>query len=320
MKKHLIHQTKRKDASYNDTYTTYRNPDEILRKEIQNFKIDETKLKIGWPEKEWNIVAYENDEVKCQLGKNINYFPLDEVKKAQRDIRKYQINQKYQPYKYFKEHFGIISELHRDKEQGGVYLKRIDIQNGISKGALIGLIDLGIDPTVVEFYGDHHEYDFRCYGDEIELEVRPYRGSSMNLYFNEDGDYVNRDYNVDLNRYVQKDISPDVVLKAFEEKILSLGKLQFSRGKYFSKKFCYIPFAYNEENGSRNIKCGVELIPANGENVYKKYRVSAIKLPKKLETKTGEDLLIHLKTIMPQNMKEAFGITTTEKILEIIKY
>lgn len=319
MKKHLIHRTKReKESSYDNTYSTYRNPDEALRKEIQDFKIDETKITLGWPEKDWTIVAYEGDEVKCKSGKNIHYFPLEEVKKAQKENHQYQLNQKYQAYKYFKQHFGIVSELYRDKEYGGVHLTRIDIQSGLSTGSLVG-IERDLNPMNVEFYGDEHEYDFRCYGDEIELEVNPYRGTSMNLYFNKDGDYVNRDYNVDLNKYKQNDISPDVVLKAFEEKILSLGTLQYSHGKYFSRKFCYIPFAYSDENGGRDIKCGVELIPAQDEITYKKYRTPAIKLPKKPEKKTGKDLLEHLYSIMPAKMKEAFSITTPEPILETIK-
>jgi hypothetical protein len=92
-------------------YSVYKNPDSELREKIKNFKPDQAKVTMGWPEKTWDILEWEDKEVKCQSGRNTSYFPIEEIKEALANQEKLERNLKFPAYKHFKDAFGIISNV-----------------------------------------------------------------------------------------------------------------------------------------------------------------------------------------------------------------
>ena len=93
----------------------------------------------------------------------------------------------------------------------------------------------------------------------------------------------------------------------FVNEIKKLGELQYSRGKYYNDKFCYIPY-FTEERG--NLELGVDIIPVRyDEKSYQKMPGYTIyKKPTKLESKTGVDLLEDVKKLMTFYFKRLFNI------------
>jgi hypothetical protein len=313
MKQHLIKEFLPEDSTRDDhesnRYSIYKNPDPKLRKEIKNFKIDTSKVTLGWPEKEWTILEYEDKEVKCQSGRNIQYFQRSEVNLALKENLEYQRNQKYQPHEYFKKHFGIISHL--TKHSGYMSLQKIDMNGAMAKGQLVGMGG-NFDPTTVEAYETFYEYKVESRDEEITLSA-DVSGQMMNIYFDANGDYVNRNYNENLNYYVNEDISPDIVMEYFIRQLKKLGsKLQFANGKYYTPKYCIVPYAYDGEN-SRDIQFGVQLHPVRpDEKSYKQWRGNVIKLPKKLTEVSSKQLIEDVMSKMPPSIKKMFEGTPIE--------
>lgn len=307
MKKYKIGNIIKKgwDESRSDSYTIYKNPNEDLKKAIQNFKSDQTHVEMDWPPVIWKIDSYEGDEVKCSHKKNVKYFSVDEVKEALEEQHLSELNKAFPPEKYFKECFGVITSLWSDKDY--YTLKRIDLV--ASSGLLGGEVN---NATSVNWYGNHDEFDIQCDEDEIKFEARVEGGSTMNLYFNTDGDFVNRDYNEDLNQFKNKDIHPNLALEHFK-KLLMLkikGRLQYCNGRYYTNKFCYVPFCFKEEDDPNKIEFGVEIIPARDKEgmSFKAYGQPAIKRPKNTEPKTVVDLYNDLLGKLSPKFLEVFGI------------
>jgi hypothetical protein len=293
------------DESYKDTYSIYKNPNEDLKKAIQNFKSDETTVEMDWPPQIWKIDAYEGDEVKCSYKKNVKYFPIEEVKEALEEQHLSKLNEQFPPEKYFKECFGVITSTYSDKDS--YTLHRLDLVAGA--GLLGGKID---NATSVNWYGNQDTFEIWSQEDEIKFEARVEGGSTMNLYFNTDGDFVNRDYNENLDEFKNKDIHPSIALEHFK-KMLFLkikGRLQHHNGKFYTNKFCYIPFCYKEEDDPNKIEFGVEIIPARDKEgmSFKAYGQPAIKRPKNTESKTVEDLYTHIVGQLTPKFVEVFGI------------
>jgi len=299
MKKHLIRETKEKDEE--ERYSTYKNPDAKLRKEIASFKLPCNKVTLGWPEKEWTILEYEKDEVKCRSGRNTNYFPIDEVKEALEENLKYERNQKYQPHKYFKKHFGIVSKIY--KHQKSLSINMLDMTDAATVGSLVGMKDL-LDPTGVEFYGYFYNIQLDWREDSIKLKVSRH-ASSMNIWFDENGDYVNRDYNQNLNEFKNEEADLKMVLAYWRKNLIkSYGKeIEHLNGKYYIKDECLVPYIYDD--GDRDPIFGIDIYKSEDKGkTYKKWREKSIKKPKKTEWVNIDHLWNKLMEIMPTNYRD----------------
>lgn len=318
MKEYQIKRVLPEGSTYNNYYTTYRNPDPKLRKEIASFKLPDNKVTLGWPEKEWTIVEYEKDEVKCQSGRNTNYFPIDEVKEALERNLNYKRNQKYQPHKYFKEHFGIISKVYKDKKS--LYIQVLDMTDAATIGGFVG-IDKSLDPTGVEFYGYFYDVNLEWYDDSIKFNVSKH-ASSMNIWFNEDGDYVNRDYNQNLNEFKNEGADLKSVLEHWRKNLIKVyGKeIEHLNGKYFINDQCLVPYVY--DNGDRSPEFGIEIYKSEDKGkTYKKWRSLSIKKPKKTEWVNGDHLWNKLMEMMPKQFRNVLeGIEIEADGVELSLY
>lgn len=310
MKQHLIKEflPKGSDRENHESnrYSIYKNPDPQLREEIKNFKIDSSKVTLGWPEKEWTIAEYEGDEVKCTAGRDVKYFPLEEIKRALQNNLEYQRNQKYFPHNYFKKGFGIISFL--SKYEGGMTLKKIDLSDGSSLGKFVGAT-ITMNPTKVECYETFYDYEVRKSDNQLYMRASV-SGRLMNLYFNDDGDYVNRNYNENLNYYKCEDISPTIVVEHFMKELKKLSKsFIFGGGKYYTEKYCIKPYGHNADENHRETEFGVELHPVRPDGItYKQYRGTTYKLPKKIVEVNSDVLIGDVMNRMPSIMKKLLDL------------
>lgn len=295
MKKHLIKQIENKRGDAGSGYSIYKNPDPVLRKQIAEFKSEKNTITMGWPAVEWEIKKYVKDEVKCVRGKDVKYFPKAEVDEAITETLAYERNQKFQPHQYFKKHFGIVSYLW--KAGNDITLVKLDLVKGYG---MLGS-DKPVDPLTVQVYDTAYSYEVNDYeGIILSVEEHP---EMMNIYFDADGNYVNRNYNLNLNTYETKDIHQKVVLDFFEKRILSIGKLEFASGKYFNAKFCYIPFVDEKSVGVQRIP-----VRADKRSYQKQSGYPIYKKPSKTESKTAKELLNHLHELKPAEYWKRFEI------------
>ncbi len=293
------------DGTFNDGYSIFENTNEELRTKIKNFKIDKSKVTLGWPERTWNVSELEGEEYKCTDGKNVQFFPIAKVEKAWEDMHQYSLNQEYPPYKYFKSCFGKLSSTFKDERHYS--LKKIDLkedeQHSIGKGEL--------DPTKVEFYWSFDRYSVYESNDYIEIEATIQRGSSLNLFFNNDGNFVNRDYNENLIDYKIKDVPPSTVLDQLKKMLNNIeGNIEECKGKFYTNKFCYVPYCYYDEADPNTIKLGFDKIPAEDKEgmSYKAYRVPRIKKPKTRNDSNSEAMFQTIIDKFPTIYKEIFNV------------
>lgn len=244
MKEHYISKGEGKTllGQVDDGYSVYKNPDAELREKIKNFKPDQTKVKLGWPEKTWNIIEWEEKEVKCQEGRNTYYFPISEVKEALKDEEEYKRNIKFKAYEHFKNAFGIVSCV-RDWGYG----KKVFILDLQSRVKFPGD---RYNPTSVEHYNFEYGAELKTY-NEISVELS--KGcTSMSIYFNENGDYMNRDLNMNLNDYECKEVNLGLVLEELRDKLLAYGEVSVFRGVYCAGDNKLTFFTKREDHELRN--------------------------------------------------------------------
>lgn len=299
MKEHFL--TKIEDGS--NSYTTFKNPNDVLKRKISEFKIDQNSVKIGWPRTEWNIVEWESEEVKCMNGRNVSYFPKEKVIDALKEQLEYERNQSFKPHDHFKEAFGVISSYSENGDYA--HLLKLDLKGDIP---FVGLdTDKTLDPLRVNFYTTFYDYSLSTY-EGIKLECGE-SGRSLSLYFNEDGNYVNRDYNLDMVNFECKDISPEIIMKKFEAMILKAKNLKRSKNIFYNDEFCYVPYSY-DERGDHVL--GVEIVPARDEKSYQMHSGRTIyKKPKTLVECTSSDLLNEVKGLMTDQFKSLFNVNST---------
>lgn len=306
MKDHLL----KTNGTGSDTHSIYRNPDEELRQKIAGVIVDRSEVMMGFPERIWNITQKEGDEYRCESGRDISYFKNEEVERALSEKLEKERNRQYLAHKYFKKHFGILSNFQEFEDETfySCSLDKIDLVSPV-------FIGNNFNPISVEHYSNFYNYHLSCGGKQriagIHLSVCPPYGSSMKLYFDSDGNYVNRDYNVDLNLFENKDISPSILVDKFKERVLGLGNklrpLQYSKGKYFTKEYCLIPFFENERD---KYILGVNTIPVRDDgNSYQEYPGAKIyKRPAKIEERSVESLLSDTLALMSDGFRYMFDI------------
>lgn len=314
MKNHIVEKINPHSKNEPPTYTVYENLDKDLKAQIQSFEFDNTKVVIGLPREEWNIVEWEEEEVKCQRGRNIHYYKKEEVEQhLQEDFEK-ALNKKFPAYMYFKKVFGVLSFYQEQIHNTTTYysLNKIDL-NKLLYFNLNNSEESHVDTTSVQHYNNITCYNLRVYENGLDLNVSGH-GQSLNLYFNREGNFVNRDYNTNLSIYERKDIDPiELYKKACETILGTQGPFQYYKGKFFTENVCYI-ISKNEES----FKSGITLNGFKSEYGRDTFRIcegrkyTTVKRPKKFEMKTTQDLLEFFISEIPKKMLHEFNIKIKE--------
>lgn len=274
-------------------YSIYKNPDEKLKEKIKNFKGDETKVTLGWPEKTWDIIEWEDKEVKCKSDRNISYFPIQEIKKALVEQLEINRNKKFVAFKNFKNAFGILSKL--TKEEKYWSLSILDIVDNLAIGDRFS-------PMSVEHYKFYYEGKLNFKNDfSLKFEKRC---SNMCFYFTPDGNYINRDYNENLNSFDCKEISMNILFDEFKKRVLNLKEVGFFRGNYYIGSKKYQTFITREDHELYNtIEFGLQ-----GTEVKTS--------PKKMEIASSEQLWMEVQKLIPKDIFKIYNLKETKIAVE----
>ena len=268
-------------------YTVYKNPNEKLKPEIASYKPETAQFVTYFPPATWVIGEKEGDEYRCTSGKNVQYFPVSQVEENLKRSTEEARNKKYQAFNYFKDCFGTVSYL-QEYEGRPWCLSVLDITEGIAMGSVVGM-GTEIDTTSVNFYNTEFRYQKETY-QALGIKIDAV-GTTMCLYFTEEGDFINRDYNVDLSAYENRVITPSIILDEVKQLIKEdLGNLNIETDgkKFYTSKKCYIPYVKSSGIGFTVIPArsnGTSYQLYSGETIHKKPADS------KLKPATVEDML-----------------------------
>ncbi len=252
----------------NGNYTVFQNPNPVLKQEISEFVHLSETVNMGWPPETWRIVETVDDEYKCiseKNGKDTKYFKISDINERQQKELEINRNNKFQAYNYFTDCFGIISKYQEYKERP-YHLSILNITSAISTASIVG-IDRPLDTMGVDFYRHEFVYSFEtynCLGIKVDI-----RGTSMCLYFTPEGDFINRDYNVDLSNYERKIVSPSIMLDELKFQIYKITKdkkIEFKAGKFYTSDYCFIPYNnMDNEDECKDLEFGIQVIPVRSD-------------------------------------------------------
>jgi len=298
MKKHIIKYVgDPEDRSSGGTYAIFKNPNIDQKNKIVNYNIkNKTFFSKGF---KWTVDSYEGDEVKCINGKNTFYFSKLEVDERLNDIRKSEINIEFIPYKSFKESYGIVSSL----EEGAGYLnlRRLDFNE---------FADVLNSPDYrgVACYKSYHEINVRncpSYGPSFKYELDQYE--MMDFHFTLEGDFINRNYNLDLHNFndYDRNIIQLGILK-FKEYLKTYTEFTFYKDCFYFKEFMLKAYLKNDND---RIEIGLLKIEEreHAPGTYQRWsREKIYKKPSKVKVGTYEDLYNAVYALLPADMKLNF--------------
>lgn len=267
-------------------HTVFENPNKELKAMIMAFNPEINTYEKHFPPSIWDIGEIEDGQYKCTSGKNIQYFDVEEIESYRADKKIRLLNREFPPDKWFKKCFGIVTLLYADDNT--LNYKQFDL-NDFGKFCLP---DDDVDYTSVNFFGTFTEYNlckYYSWHSPIGFKFERSGSSTMSLYFNTDGNFVNRDYNVKLQDYSCTDISYEYLLDELQEFVLTFkpfdgDEFLYSRGKYYGAEYMY-----------ELIDLEYDITRRDDENSYKNGSgYPRKKLPKRVERKTHKDMLEEL--------------------------
>lgn len=265
-----------------NTYSTWKNQDDELRKKIVNYPLDD--FIIEWPRAKWNIDSYDGDDVKCVDGRNVKYFTRQEVDTMLKTQKEHNIAGDFNAPGLFLKQFGplykriIWDNPYNNMEHYREYLTIIEkpftFNSGV-KGDLMSYIK---------------EYEFIYTGSkaEFKLEYRGGYGTTAFLNFDENGNFSNREYNIPMLQFKQEKVDPADMYAKFKQDFCNLGVITLNqkRNRIFTDEFCYHPYFWNEQNESRFTLQGTKV---QSPGVYKQYRHKLERFPKTGTTTTAAE-------------------------------
>ena len=259
-------------------YTCFLNPDKELKDKIANIEYNPNVINIqrGFRTEECIVLEKIEEEYKCQVNKDIIYLPASEVDKYRVQTNNALRNKLFTTDEYFTKTFGVI---HKHFNDG---LTILDIKP--TEAPNPGPFNNG--NTNVKFFFSAYEYKLESSKwDDLSISFGKYM-RLMNLYFDEDGDFVNRDYNMDIQNFSQNKINPSIMLDRLKEECYQLKDIKYSSKtqSYYTDEYMFTPF--REEN-----KVGLYRTPAREKGGYQKYIGDTIyKRPTKLVSVSPEDV------------------------------
>lgn len=210
----------------NGTYTVFKNHDEELVKKIKAVKLDDESFST-WKYGEGCVVekVMENGQLFCKNpeGKYFTYEKEDyDQRMSDRLLNK--INELYPVWKYWNDNFGIIGSGYERWEVYG--------HEESNKKAYDALGKVGYKP---------HRTSVSTYmGVEVSSDVGGKWGSIMFCWFDTDGNYVNRDYNLDvLNAKKNKILYGKDLYKEVVDAIPDI-EYTYHNGRWFAQDFAYV--------------------------------------------------------------------------------
>lgn len=282
-------------------YTIFRNYDEALRNSVTNFG-DLKTIQYGWPQKEWNVGEVDADnEVRLTRGKNVQYITLEEFNKAVAETKEKGLAKKIDAIEVFFKQFGV---LHFTREEKDWY--------SWSDHALLG--GAGGDMGTIwrrqrSFSHRKNRKDDNDGVQQIELEFQEH-GRTAFMKFTKDGDFLNRDYNFDIEQFYNSQVQPDYkkVYDKFINAIRKFGpalKAPGSDDKLYYEKFALV-IDYNEDSNWNKYELKLSALVPNASGSYTKFRMKSFKQPKKLVELTVDEVIAFFEEKYLHKLKPKF--------------
>lgn len=257
----------------NNTHSMYKNQNENLVKEIVEFA---NRIKIP---KRYDILT------SSQQSEYDNKLKI--------------LNQKFDASKHFIEDFGIV--YHHDSSYQ--HLQYLYILAHEYRESFFGS---GADS---DFTRPAPHFNFSTFSTRTcngELTFVIHRGGKiMCLYFDEIGNYLNRDYNINLNYFNQVAVSPTLILNDYKEYLKKCfgNIIEYDGKKFYTDKYCFYSSIGSESFGF-NYKyvrdCGDGYQNYKGEKIIRK--------PKKTELKDFDFVWEYLMNLVPTHFKTLLNI------------
>lgn len=267
-------------------YSIYKNKNTRLVNEIRKFKTNKLFYFTGIKREEYVIKNKINqDEYLCELLNSSKSLirTEDEIACDSIDTHLMFVNSLFKVSDYFTENFGIIK----------------------SKGIIINnIIDLKKYNENFNFYVDgvspilfNETYSKDKYGD-IFIEINhSMQYSNFHIYFNLDGNYVIRNYNMPILDELH--ISFKQFLENCFKEILSIGDLEYINNFWFNEEYVYyIDDIYESYQSYSRNKISIKTIKKRdyGNGYQNNIGENIIKKPKKTTRVNSEHLLENFKS------------------------
>lgn len=256
-------------------YTIYRNKNKELVEKIKAVTIPEDTFE-NWDGEVCKIESTTSDgQYLCKTLKGKTLLVDKKSYTKYRENEKLnKINNLYPVSKYFNENFGYY------------FGNKLVIVGGGSKGSYddLGKVNVAVSDFGMDVFEDGSIYTGVCFKPQwVEVHF---------CHFNEEGNYVNRDYNLDLKRYLK---SPAAITKyELIEKISaaipdSLYMYCEKKSIWFSDSFAYV-FKTNFDEKDEFFSFRLDKVPVKENGKFGKQFVKQFSMPKKglRESSKGE--------------------------------
>lgn len=296
MKQHLIkkHNSDKEADEYG--YTEFTVPDkEIHNAILEHVKTIDTKTFKGdfFEEGDWTIVEDKGDKFKCtNTDGEVKNMRKSTVEIYLREKVLESIEEKFPVTEFFPKIYGKL--FYRHEEKGYISVSTLDLKgcNDFLSGG----------PSSVRGFEETQNMSIRIEKNSyISLTARK-SGETMSVYFNANGNLMNRDYNLDMTLYEQGDYDPKEIVDVFFDTLRSIGDVEAnSKNLIFFVQGFAIELEYDDN-------LVLKWTPATGADTYKRSGYKAIKKPKTTQKLTSDEFVELIKNSIPDSMKEVLKI------------
>jgi hypothetical protein len=271
-------------------HSVVKNHDKAVLELLKNVSVPRVINRMGL---DWTLEDAVGEEVRGTSGKNVFYFDKKDVDEVLREKRIRAMKKAYHPAKAFNQQYGTLYKTYfREVTKDSLYERK--------HVAFSASVFIGYRESVVENderlsdWGGYTEDNFGLFRDFESFRLECRRWSTLCfLEYDEDGNFVNRDYNVDLPMYTQQ--APDFeIMKTEAIKFIEGMEATIASGNvFFGENFCYDAFFYN--SGDDETEFRIERIPfrnmgKNGPEFQKGRGAKIYKLGKNYEQVTKDDI------------------------------
>ncbi len=298
MKQHFIkkHNSDKEAEEYG--YTEFEIPDKDIHNAIlEHVKTIDTKTFKGdfFEEGVWTIVEDKGDKIKCtNTDGEVKNMRKSTVEIYLREKVLESIEEKFPVTEFFPKIYGKL--FYRQAEKGYISVSTLDLK---------GINDfLSGGPSSVRAFEETQDMSIHVEKNNyISLTARK-GGETMSVYFNANGNLMNRDYNLDMSLYEQGEYDTKEIVDMFFDALKEIGDVETNtKGSVF-----FVPgFAIEIEYVDRKEGLVMQWIKGEGDT-YKRPGYKAIKKPKTAKKLTSDEFVELIKNSIPDSMKEVLKI------------
>ena len=303
-----------KNTKGKDPHTIYQNHDKELLEKLKNYpKSNSFNYMFG---EKWLVEDFtpdENGDLKCVFGKNIKYLPKKDVLEYLNDERADKIHKEFEIETEFTKQYGNLysHESGVTDDYGYDYKKYKRVYSHTHILKFKHQKESFLDKTCTY---DERQIDLSFFRSQLSLTLKK-TGNFGFMQFDEDGNFINRDYNINLNHYNGVIVDKDKIYQDLLTHLKSLGNFQYSeKTKYFYRdEFMIIPYdsfdSFDEKWYEYNFRLNV--IEKQNEEFYKTRGEPRFKKPKVLVEKTNAEFIELLTPYLDkikQRLDEIFDI------------